>query len=235
MLKDGAAQWAFGGGTSLTTAWGIVRRYSEDIDGVLLVAAADAQHRNLQRATCSQVAKWATDDQDISAPAPDGNRVLTSHFAVGEVTRYIKFETSIIETQDQGLVVPKEIRSLTSDCALVRPRRSRLRRCFPCRSAPQGRATAASTLGACRIGHLAAQCSCRGRGRKRLTCGFEIRLAGLAETTYSAQFSDALTSGDEFARASLAASDRSRLLAAMDARLTAPLLPNGLKRSENRR
>lgn len=112
VLKGGTAQWAFGGGTSLTTAWGIVRRYSEDIDGVLLVVSADEQYRNLQRATCSQVAKWATDDQDISAPAPDGNRVLTSYFAVGEVTRYIKFETSIIETQAQDLVVPKEIRSL---------------------------------------------------------------------------------------------------------------------------
>lgn len=112
VLKGGTAQWAFGGGTSLTTAWGIVRRYSEDIDGVLLVISADEQYRNLQRATCSQAAKWATDDQDIDAPAPDGNRVLTSHFAVGEVTRYIKFETSIIETQAQDLVVPKQIRSL---------------------------------------------------------------------------------------------------------------------------
>lgn len=112
VLGDGAAKWAFGGGTSLTTAWGVVRRYSEDIDGVLLVDDADERYRNSQRAICSQVAKWATEEEDISAPAPEGGRVLTSHFAVGDFTRYIKFETSIIETQAQDLIVPKKIRSL---------------------------------------------------------------------------------------------------------------------------
>ena len=36
VLRRSGGQWAFGGGTSLTAAWRFVRRYSEDIDGVLL-------------------------------------------------------------------------------------------------------------------------------------------------------------------------------------------------------
>lgn len=104
--------WAFGGGTALTTAWGYVRRYSEDIDGQLLVDEASHRLRQPQRSTAFNVASWATSDPDIDAPAIEGNRILTSYLKAGDVTRYIKLETSIIETPADNLVETKQVHSL---------------------------------------------------------------------------------------------------------------------------
>ena len=111
VLGHGSGQWAFGGGTALTAAWGVVRRYSEDIDGVLLVPDAGKTSSQSHRGACFGVANWATDD-DISAPAIEGGRVLKSYLKAGDVTRYIRFETSIIETHVSGLVETRTIRSL---------------------------------------------------------------------------------------------------------------------------
>lgn len=111
LLRD-VGRWGFGGGTSLTTAWRFVRRYSEDIDGMLFVGDASKRSSGLQRRACFDVADWATDDRDITVPAVEGNRVLTSFFKAGDVPRYIKFETTIIEAPADDLVAPREIASL---------------------------------------------------------------------------------------------------------------------------
>lgn len=112
VLRRSGGQWAFGGGTSLTAAWRFVRRYSEDIDGVLLVDDAHKGQDDRQRNDCAEVARWAADDFDIGTSVPSEGRVLTSHFRVGETARYIKFETSIIESSASDLVVAREITSL---------------------------------------------------------------------------------------------------------------------------
>ena len=112
VLGHGAGQWAFGGGTALTTAWGVVRRYSEDIDGVLLVPDAGKTSHQSHRGACFGVASWATDDDDLNAPAIEGGRVLKSYLKAGDVARYIRFETSIIETPVSDVVETRTIRSL---------------------------------------------------------------------------------------------------------------------------
>lgn len=111
-LPGGTGRWAFGGGTSLTAAWGFVRRYSEDLDGALFVADASTGRRPEQRRACYRVAEWATDDDDLTAPAIEGNRVLTSYLMAGDVPRFVKFETTIIEASADGLVIPHEVNSL---------------------------------------------------------------------------------------------------------------------------
>lgn len=68
MPRDGKlsrGRWAFGGGIALTTAWGFVRRYSEDIDGMFLVEDASHRFHQAQRSAAFRVADWATDDPDI--------------------------------------------------------------------------------------------------------------------------------------------------------------------------
>ena len=112
LLEGGAGTWAFGGGTSLAATRGFVQRYSEDIDGVLFVNNAGGVQRNRQRSMCTSVAQWAIDDPDITASAPDGNRVLTSWFQVGDTPRFIKFETSIIEALPNDLIESREVKSL---------------------------------------------------------------------------------------------------------------------------
>ena len=112
-LQSRVGRWAFGGGTSLTAAWGFVRRYSEDIDGALFVADASKRLRSPQRRACYQIAEWATDDDDLTAPAIEGNRVLTSYLKAGDVPRFVKFETTILQAP-ADLVTSHEVNSLLS-------------------------------------------------------------------------------------------------------------------------
>ena len=79
---------------------------------MLFVADTDKAKRNAQRRASSGIAKWATDDPDITIPMIEGKRVLKSFFTVGDVPRYIKFETSIIDASADGLVEPREVKSM---------------------------------------------------------------------------------------------------------------------------
>ena len=101
--------WAFGGGTSLTAAWGVVERYSEDIDGSLFAdeplsrSAFANLHRRLSRAACDAV--------EASGHRTLGRTVRTTEIGVGGVPGYLRFETTM-QGPDDSLVAPWEVWSL---------------------------------------------------------------------------------------------------------------------------
>ena len=101
--------WAFGGGTSLTAAWGVVERYSEDIDGSLFAdeplsrSAFANLHRRLSRAACDAV--------EASGHRTLGRTVRTTEIGVGGVPGYLRFETTM-QAADDGLVAPCAVWSL---------------------------------------------------------------------------------------------------------------------------
>ena len=101
--------WAFGGGTSLTAAWRVVERYSEDIDGSLFAdeplsrSAFAGVHRRLSRAACDAVE--ASDHSTL------GRTVRTTKIGVGGVPEFLRFETTL-QGPDDGLVAPCAVSSL---------------------------------------------------------------------------------------------------------------------------
>ena len=114
--------WAFGGGTSLTAAWGVVERYSEDIDGNLFAdeplsrSAFARVHRRLSRAACDAV--------EASSHSTLGRTVRTTKIGVGGVPDFLRFETTL-QGPDDNLVAPCTVSSLIgqhADAELARER-----------------------------------------------------------------------------------------------------------------
>ena len=107
-------RWAFGGGTSLTAAWGIGDRYSEDIDGNLFVEH-DEISKSVQHKVCKSVLNAALEAFERSDHITHGDRVRTTRVSVDDLFDYLKFETSIQRaTSDfvSGIVEPRGVVSI---------------------------------------------------------------------------------------------------------------------------
>lgn len=102
--------WAFSGGNSLSMAWGVTRRFSDDIDGTLLIAAADRASSRHGRA-CRAVAEWAAADPAVSCDATVGGRVRATMLSVDGLDYRVKLETTTLRT-GSGIVAACDVNSL---------------------------------------------------------------------------------------------------------------------------
>ena len=107
-------RWAFGGGTSLTVAWGIGDRYSEDIDGNLFVEH-DQISKSVQHKVCKGVLTAALRAFERRDHITNGDRVRTTRVSVDNHVNYLKFETSIQRADSDfvsGIVEPRRVMSI---------------------------------------------------------------------------------------------------------------------------
>lgn len=107
-------RWAFGGGTSLTAAWGIGDRYSEDIDGNLFVEH-DQISKSVQHKVCKSVLTAALGAFERSEHITSGDRVRTTRVSVDDLVGYLKFETSVQRTDNDfvnAIVEPRRVISI---------------------------------------------------------------------------------------------------------------------------
>ncbi|WP_423916782.1 nucleotidyl transferase AbiEii/AbiGii toxin family protein [Candidatus Poriferisodalis sp.] len=74
--------WAFSGGNSLSMAWGITRRFSDDIDGTLLASPRHQGSPNRHAHACRAVAEWAASDPAASCGTTIGNRVRATMLTI---------------------------------------------------------------------------------------------------------------------------------------------------------
>ena len=111
-------KWAFGGGTSLTAAWGVVERYSEDIDGNLFAdeeisrSAFANVHRRISRAACDAV--------EASGHDTLGRTVRTTMISLDGQPNLLKFETTL-QAPDDELVETQTVTSLIGAHASLEP------------------------------------------------------------------------------------------------------------------
>ena len=102
--------WAFGGGTSLTAAWGIVERYSEDIDGLLFVDNSDLSKSAVERA-CDRVARAVCDSCEAVDHETHGRVVKRTRIDLAGHAEYLKVETAI-QRGETAATEPRTVRSL---------------------------------------------------------------------------------------------------------------------------
>lgn len=101
--------WAFGGGTSLTAAWRVGERYSEDIDGSFFADGEISRsgfanvHRRVSNAMCESV--------EASGHETLGRTVRTTTVDLAGRPKFLKIETAL-EGPDEGLVAAQEVNSL---------------------------------------------------------------------------------------------------------------------------
>ena len=117
-------KWAFGGGTSLTAAWGVCARYSEDIDGLLFLGHADLSKKAIERA-CGRVAKAACDACEEDRHETHGRMVKRTKIDVAGHAAYLKLETVV-----QRGTAP-EIASMTVRSMIARRSDGQLEQEFP--------------------------------------------------------------------------------------------------------
>lgn len=102
-------KWAFGGGTSLTAAWGVVKRYSEDIDGSFFAEEEMSRstfanvHKRFSRAACDAV--------EASEHETLGRMVRTTKISLEGQPNYLKLETTM-QVPDDKLVAMQTVTSL---------------------------------------------------------------------------------------------------------------------------
>ena len=107
-------RWAFGGGTSLTAAWQIGDRYSQDIDGSLFVEH-DGISKSVRHRACKEVLDAALETIGPSQHITSGDRVRTTRVSVDGFANYLRFETSVQDAQSAivaSIVEPRPITSL---------------------------------------------------------------------------------------------------------------------------
>ena len=102
-------RWGFGGGTSLTAAWQVSERYSEDVDGCLFAdehlsrSAFASAHRRISNAMCEAVE--AAEHETL------GRNVRTTTIGLEGFPAYLRAETTL-EGPDDDLVTAQEVNSL---------------------------------------------------------------------------------------------------------------------------
>ena len=69
--------WVFSGGNSLSLAWGITRRFSDDIDGSLLTGDRIARFNHRARA-CRVVAEWSAAHPTFACGTTWGGKIRTT-------------------------------------------------------------------------------------------------------------------------------------------------------------
>lgn len=75
------ARWVFSGGTSLTAAWGLVDRFSEDIDANLF-AANDHISNNAVLQVARKAARWISDETGATRESTGLGNIRRSQFTV---------------------------------------------------------------------------------------------------------------------------------------------------------
>lgn len=103
--------WTFSGGNSLAMAWGITRRFSDDIDGTQLTASRNHGSPNRAARACRTVAEWAASDSAVSCGATVGNRIRATMLSVAAARAEIKLESTLLH-EPHGLVSTCEVNSL---------------------------------------------------------------------------------------------------------------------------
>ncbi len=103
--------WAFSGGNSLSMAWGITRRFSDDIDGTLLTADHRRGSPNRDAHACRTVAEWAASDPAVSCGTTVGSRIRATMLNIAAAETDVKLETTLLHVPD-GLVATCEVNSL---------------------------------------------------------------------------------------------------------------------------
>ena len=107
--------WAFGGGTSLTAAWGIVERYSEDIDGLLFLDSSDLSKHIIEKA-CGQVARAACDACESVNHETRGPMVKSTKIDLEGHPAYLKVDTAV-QHGAAAAVESRTVRSLIARCS----------------------------------------------------------------------------------------------------------------------
>ena len=112
-------RWVFGGGTSLTAAWQIGDRYSEDIDGNLFVEH-DEISKSVRHKVCKEVLDAALGGIDRSEHVTKGDRVRTTKVSLGRFRDYLKFETTVQDLSSDfvdRIVEPRRVTSIVGQHA----------------------------------------------------------------------------------------------------------------------
>ena len=107
--------WAFGGGTSLTAAWGIVERYSEDIDGLLFLDNSDLSKHLIEKA-CGQVARAACDSCESVNHKTRGPMIKSTKIDLEGHPAYLKVDTAV-QRGATATVESRTVRSLIARCS----------------------------------------------------------------------------------------------------------------------
>ena len=103
-------KWAFGGGTSLTAAWAICDRYSEDLDGLLFLGNADVSRNAVEKA-CGNVARAACEACEAVHHETHGRMVKRTKMDLAGHLDYVKLET-VVQRGPEPETAPVTIRSL---------------------------------------------------------------------------------------------------------------------------
>ncbi len=75
------ARWAFAGGTSLTAAWGLVERFSEDVDANLFVADQDVA-KNAVRQAVRTTMRWISEETGAERISQGNGAMRVSRFNI---------------------------------------------------------------------------------------------------------------------------------------------------------
>lgn len=94
--SPGVGRWAFSGGNSLSMAWGITRRFSDDIDATLLTASRNHGSSNRGGRACRTVAEWAASDPAVSCGTTVGSRIRATMLTVAAAGAEVKLETTVL-------------------------------------------------------------------------------------------------------------------------------------------
>ena len=92
-------------------AWGITRRFSDDIDGTLLTVASQRGSPNHHARACRTVAEWAASDPAVSCGTTVGSRIRATMLTIPAAQAEVKLETTLLRVPDE-LVAACEVNSL---------------------------------------------------------------------------------------------------------------------------
>ena len=102
--------WVFSGGNSLSLAWGITRRFSDDIDGSLLSGDRIARFNHRARA-CRVVAEWSAAHPAFACGTTWGGKIRTTMLSAAGCTARVKLETAMLPVAAE-LATPCVVNSL---------------------------------------------------------------------------------------------------------------------------
>ena len=106
------ARWAFAGGTSLTAAWGIVERYSEDVDTNLFLADTHAVSKSSLVVARSRVAEWGTRHMGARRYSQGGGKIRISTVTAPDGTTFDTDAVVCAPDPDGMLTERRQVRSI---------------------------------------------------------------------------------------------------------------------------
>ena len=106
-------RWVFGGGTSLSAAWQITQRYSQDIDGILFVELKGVR-KNTRHKACNDALVAAKGSLGATTHCTDGNQIRTTKVSMDGFENYLKFETTMLDADTAFVDKLVETREVTS-------------------------------------------------------------------------------------------------------------------------